>query len=59
VSIGVKSLAMMLTSLLPDNDSVSYMKIRAFCTISGSKIALKDMKRLISKLGTVHPNGIN
>ena len=40
--------------------SVSDMKIRALCPISGSNDSRKRHEmRLISKLGTVHPLGIN
>ena len=39
---------------------VSDMKIRALCPISGSNDSRKRHEmRLISKLGTVHPLGIN
>ena len=39
---------------------VSDMKIRALCPISGSNDSRKRHEmRLISKLGTVHPHGIN
>ncbi len=39
---------------------ISDMKIRALCPISGSKDSRKRQEmRLISKLGTVHPLGIN
>ena len=39
---------------------VSGMKIRALCPISGSNGSRKRHEmRLISKLGTVHPLGIN
>ena len=39
---------------------VSDMKIRALCPISGSNDSCKRHElRLISKLGTVHPLGIN
>ena len=42
------------------NHSVSDMKIRALCPISGSNDSRKRHEmRLISKLGTVHPHGIN
>jgi hypothetical protein len=64
-NIGVQLLAMMLTNLLPDifnngNHSVSDMVIRALCPISGSNDSRKRHEmRLTSKLGTVHPSGIN
>ena len=39
---------------------ISDMKIRALCPISGSNDSRKRQEmRLISKLGTVHPLGIN
>ena len=38
---------------------VSDMKIRALCPISGSNDSKRHEMRLISKLGTVHPLGIN
>ncbi len=39
---------------------ISDMKIRALCPISGSNDSRKRQEmRLISKLGTVHPFGIN
>ena len=39
---------------------ISDMKIRALCPISGSNNSRKRHEmRLISKLGTVHPLGIN
>ena len=42
------------------NHSVSDMVIRALCPISGSNDSRKRHEmRLISKLGTVHPSGIN
>jgi hypothetical protein len=44
------------------NHSVSDMVIRALCPISGSNandIRKRHEMRLISKLGTVHPSGIN
>jgi hypothetical protein len=42
------------------NHSVSDMVIRALCPISGSNDSRKRREmRLISKLGTVHPSGIN
>ena len=42
------------------NHSVSDMVIRALCPISGSNVSRKRHEmRLISKLGTVHPSGIN
>jgi hypothetical protein len=64
VSIGVQLLAMMLTNLLPDillmAISVSDMVNRALCPISGSNDSRKRHEMcLISKLGTVHPSGIN
>jgi hypothetical protein len=66
VSIGVHLLAMMLTNpavarhFNNGNQSVSDMVIRALCPISGSNDSRKRHEmRLISKLGTVHPSGIN
>ena len=42
------------------NHSVSDILIRALCPISGSNDSRKRHEmRLISKLGTVHPSGIN
>jgi hypothetical protein len=42
------------------NHSVSDMLIRALCPISGSNDSRKRHEmHLISKLGTVHPSGIN
>ena len=42
------------------SDCVSDMKIRALCPISGSNDSCKRHEMcLISKLGTVHPLGIN
>jgi hypothetical protein len=42
------------------NHSVSDMVIRALCPISGSNDSRKRHEmRLISKLGNVHPSGIN
>jgi hypothetical protein len=42
------------------NHSVSEMVIRALCPTSGSNDSRKRHEmRLISKLGTVHPSGIN
>ena len=43
-----------------DSHCVSDMKIRALCPISGSNDSRKRHEmRLISKLGTIHPLGIN
>ena len=42
------------------NHVVSDMKIRALCPISGSNDSRKRHEmRLVSKLGTLHPLGIN
>ncbi len=44
----------------PGSHCISDMKIRALCPISGSNDSRKRQEmRLISKLGTVHPLGIN
>jgi hypothetical protein len=52
VSIGVQSLAMMLTSLLPD---ILILHLHGNPSVSDMEIEMP----LISKLGTVHPYGIN
>jgi hypothetical protein len=65
VSISVQSLAMFLTSLLPDILIVAITvfqiwKEKTLCTISGNNDSRKRHEiRLISKLGAVHPYGIN
>jgi hypothetical protein len=67
VSISVQSLATMLTSLLTgiifnsgNHSLLNIMKIRALCPISGQNNSRKRYEmRLISKLETAHPNGIN
>jgi hypothetical protein len=59
VSIGLQLLAMMLTNLLPDI-LIMAITVRALFPISGSNDSRKRHEmRLISKLGNVHPSGIN